>query len=184
MDSSETRAGPAAQTAKEDIESMRAAASGMSREDGFAAMAAEAKRLTAGKAPKAEGSIKRSVADFRALIRWKVGGEERCAYGPRRSEERRAAEDLECMREASAQHEDVLASRKAVNAEVRRLQQHAEDEVRVSVVARRLSQEPRQQQQAVEQRQLPPSVRRRHPVEDGSGNDSQSDWEIGDADGA
>ena len=40
--------------AKVDLESMRAAASGMGREDGFAAMAAEAKRLIAGKAPKAE----------------------------------------------------------------------------------------------------------------------------------
>ena len=58
---------PDEEAAKGDLASMRAAASGMSREDGFAAMAAEAKRLTAGKAPKAEGSIKRSVADFRAL---------------------------------------------------------------------------------------------------------------------
>ena len=59
------------------------------------------------------------------------GGEERRAYGPRRSEERRAEEDLEVMREASSRHEDVLASRKAVDAEVRRLQQQAETEQRV-----------------------------------------------------
>ena len=57
------------QAAQEDLDSMRAAANGMGREDGFVAMAAEAKRLIAGKAPKAEGSIKRSGADFRALIR-------------------------------------------------------------------------------------------------------------------
>ena len=34
---------PIEQAAKEDLESMRAAASGMSRDDGFAAMATEAK---------------------------------------------------------------------------------------------------------------------------------------------
>ena len=38
---------PDEDAAKDDLESMRAAASGMSREDGFAAMAAEAKRLIA-----------------------------------------------------------------------------------------------------------------------------------------
>ena len=37
--------------AKDDLDAMRAAASGMSREDGLAAMDAEAKRLIAGKAP-------------------------------------------------------------------------------------------------------------------------------------
>ena len=45
---------PDEEAAKEDLEAIRAAASGMGREDGFAAMAAEAKRLIAGKAPKAE----------------------------------------------------------------------------------------------------------------------------------
>ena len=160
---------------------MRAAASGMGREAGFAAMAAEAKRLIAGKAPKAGGSIVPFGKGFRARIRWTVGGEERRAYGPRRSEERRAEEDLEVMREASSRHEDVLASRKAVCSEVRRLQQQAEDEVRVSVVARRLSQEQRQQQ-VVEQCQQQPYMQRPHPVEDDT--DSQSDWEPGEADDA
>ena len=112
------------------------------------------------------------------------GGEERRAYGPRRSEKRRAEEDLEFMREASSRHQTVLARRKAVTEEARRLQEQAEHEVRVAVAARRLSQEPRQQQQAVEQRQQQPSVQSRHPVEDGSGSDSQSDWEIGEADDA
>ena len=63
---------PDKQTAQLDLESMRAAASGMGREDGFAAMDAEAKRLIAGRASKTEGSIKRSGIVFRALIRWKV----------------------------------------------------------------------------------------------------------------
>ena len=43
---------PDEETAKDDLESMRAAASGMSREDGFAAMKVEADALKAGKAPK------------------------------------------------------------------------------------------------------------------------------------
>ena len=120
---------------------MRAAASGMSREDGFAAMAAEAKRLIACKAPKKVGSVVLFGKDFVARIRWMYGGEERHAYGPRRSEERRAEEDLEVMREASSRHEDVLASRKAVEAEVRRLQQQAETEQRVELFAHRLSQQ-------------------------------------------
>ena len=181
---------------------MRAAASGMSREDGLAAMDAEAKRLIAGKAPKAEGSIKRSSTDSRALIRWKVGGEERCAYGPRRSEERRAAEDLEVMREVASRHEDVLASRKAVDAVVRRLQQQAEYEVKVAAVGRQLSQAQQQQQQPSvgqrqgrqQQHQQPSvgllqqqqqrqrmSVEQRHPVEDDSDSHSDS-WEPEEAD--
>ena len=117
---------PDQQAAQEDLDSMRAAASGMSREDGFAAMKVEAERLKSGKVPKEEGSVKRLSVGFAALIRWTDGGEERRAYGPRRSEERRAEEDLEVMREASSTHEDVLASRKAVGREVRRLQQQAE----------------------------------------------------------
>ena len=60
---------------------------------------------------------------FRAPIRWMDGQEERRAYGPRRSEKRRAEEDMEVMREASSRHEDVLARRQAVTAEARRLQQ-------------------------------------------------------------
>ena len=117
---------PDEEAAKADLASMRAAASGMSREDGLAAMDAEAKRLTAGKAPKPEGSIEPMGTVFRARIQWRVEGSIIPARGPRRAERRRAEEDLECMREAASRHEDVLASRKAVDAEVRRLQQPAE----------------------------------------------------------
>ena len=187
---------PDEEAAKGDLVSMRAAATGLGREDGFAAMDAEAKRLIAGKASKAEGSVKRFSAAFAALIRWKVGGEERRAYGPRRSEERRAEEDLECMREASSKHEDVLASRKAVDVEVRRLQQQAETERRVEIFGYRLSREQAQQQQNFGQRQQQqPSVGQRqrqqqlqqmsayrHQVEEDS--ESQSDWEPGEADDA
>ena len=51
--------------AKEDLESLRAAASGMSREDGFAAMKAEADELKAGKPPKEVGFIDRDGKAFR-----------------------------------------------------------------------------------------------------------------------
>ena len=120
---------------------MRAAASGMGREDGLAAMKVEADRLQAAKAPKEEGSVVLFGISFCARLRWTDGGEERRAYGPRRPEERRAEEDLEHMRDASSRHEDVLASRKAVDAEVRRLQQQAETERRVELFAHRLSQQ-------------------------------------------
>ena len=46
---------PDRQAAEEDLLSMRAAASGMGREDGFAAMAAEADRLKAGNQHKNQG---------------------------------------------------------------------------------------------------------------------------------
>ena len=137
---------PDEEAAKGDLVAIRAAARGMGREDGIAAMKAEADRLKAGKAPKEEGSVKRLSDGFAALIRWMDGGEERRAYGPRRSEKRRAWEDLEFMREASSKHDTVLERRKAVTAEVRRLQQQAEHEVRVSLVARQLSQEQHRQQ--------------------------------------
>ena len=45
------------------------------------------------------------------------------------------------MREASSRHEDVLASRKAVDAEVRRLQQLADTERRVEILGDRLARE-------------------------------------------
>ena len=75
---------PDEEAAKGDLQFIRAAATGMSRGAGIAAMAAEADRLKAGKAPKEEGSVKRLSGGFAALVRWADGGEERCAYGPRR----------------------------------------------------------------------------------------------------
>ena len=185
------------ETAKEDLESMRAAASGMSRRDGFAAMKVEADRLKAAKAPKEEGSVVLFRRSSCARLRWTDGGEGRRAYGPRRCEERRADEDLEFMREASSKHDTVLARRIAVTAEVRRLQQQAEDEVRVSVLARRLSQEQHQQQTSsgqyqryqqqprvgLQQQLLQQMSAYRHPtIEEDS--ESQSEWEPGEADDA
>ena len=171
---------PEEEAAKADLYAMRAAANGMSREDGFAAMKVEADRLKAGKVPKEQGSVKPLGKSFAALIRWTDDeGEERRAYGPRRVEKRRAEQDLEVMREASSRHDDVLSRRKAVDVEVRRLKQQAEDEVRVASVARRLSQEhPQQQPKSVRQQQQQQQQRRslkQHLVEYDS--DSQSDWE-------
>ena len=102
------------------------------------------------------------------------------------------------MREASSKHDTVLERRKAVTAEVRRLQQQAEHEVRVSLVARQLSQEQHRQQPSFGQyqrhQQQQPSVglqqqhrqqtsSYRHPtIEEDS--ESQSEWEPGEADDA
>ena len=89
------------------------------------------------------------------------------------------------MREASSRHEDVLSRRKAVDVEVRRLKQQAEDEVRVASVARRLSQEhPQQQPRSVRQQQQQQQRKslRQHRVEFNS--DSDFDWEPGQADDA
>ena len=61
------------EAAKEDLESMRAAASGMSREDGFAAMKVEADELKAGKPPKEVGFIDRDGTAFRARVQFKEG---------------------------------------------------------------------------------------------------------------
>ena len=81
---------PEEEAAKADLYAMRAAANGMSREDGFAAMKVEADRLKAGKVPKEQGSVKPLGKSFAALIRWTDDeGEERRAYGPRRTEKRR-----------------------------------------------------------------------------------------------
>ena len=53
------------EAAREDLESMRAAASGMSRDDGFAAMKAEADKLKAGKPPRETGFIYRDGSCYR-----------------------------------------------------------------------------------------------------------------------
>ena len=68
-----------------------------------------------------------------------------------------------------------------MSAEAQRLQQLAEREVHVSIAARGLA----QQQQPVSAAQKPQQLSNvlQHPVEDDS-DDSQSDWEIGEADDA
>ena len=59
---------PDEEAAKEDLESMRAAANGMGREEGFAAMKFEADELKAGKPPEEIGYIHRDGNVFRAHV--------------------------------------------------------------------------------------------------------------------
>ena len=68
---------PTEEAAKEDLESMRAAASGMSREDGFAAMKVEADELKAGKPPKEVGYVDGGGNGFRAHVEFMEEGARR-----------------------------------------------------------------------------------------------------------
>ena len=78
---------PDEEAAKEDLESMRAAANGMSREDGFAAMKVEADELKAGKPPKEMGVVDRDGNAFRALVQYREVGGKRHIPGPWRTDE-------------------------------------------------------------------------------------------------
>ena len=99
---------PDEEAAKEDLESMRAAASGMSREDGFAAMKAEADELKAGKAPKEVGFIDRDKNAFRVLVQFREEGAKRHIPGPWRPNEEAAKGDLQSMRAAAVTGGDAL----------------------------------------------------------------------------
>lgn len=105
---------PDEEAAKEDLESMRAAASGMSREDGFAAMKREADELKAGKPPKEAGFIDRDGNVFRALVQYREEGGKRHIPGPWRPDEEAAKDDLRSMRAAASGmgREDGLAAMK------------------------------------------------------------------------
>ena len=139
---------------------MRAAANGLGREEGYAALEAEADRLKAGKPPKEEGSVTVFGNSSCACFRWREGGQMRYVYGPRRAEKRRADEDLEPLREASVGQADPAARRAALAAEAHRLQQQAETEQRVELFAHRLSQQQAHLQPSVGQQrqQQQPSV--------------------------
>ena len=89
------------EAAKEDLESMRAAARGKSREDGFAAMKAEADALKAGKPPKEVGFIQNDNNAFRARVQFREEGAKRDIPGPWRPEEEAAKDDLACIRAAA-----------------------------------------------------------------------------------
>ena len=90
------------QTAHEDLESMRAAASGMSREEGYAAMKAEADELKAGKPPKEAGYIDCVGNAFRAHVEIMEEGARRHIHGPWRPDEEAARADLASMRAAAS----------------------------------------------------------------------------------
>ena len=72
---------PTREAAEEDLESMRAAASGMSREDGFAAMKVEADALKAGKPPKEIGFVELGDNAFRARVQFRDGNENEISLG-------------------------------------------------------------------------------------------------------
>ena len=140
---------PDQEAAQKDLDSMRSAASGREREQGFTAMAKETNRLREDKTPKEEGSVTPFGMGVAACIQWREAGTMRHAYGPRRYEQRRAQEDLEAMREAASAHDDALTRKQAIAAEARRLQQQAETERRVSILAHRQQDlQPVQEQQA------------------------------------
>ena len=93
--------GPSRRTreaAEEDLESMRAAASGMSREDGFAAMKVEADALKAGKPPKDIGFVELGGNGFRARVQCRGEGAKGNIPGPWRPDEEAAKADLLSMR--------------------------------------------------------------------------------------
>ena len=169
------------QAAEADLQSMRASANGMVREEGFLAMETTARQLREGREGVQPGSVEEVDGAYRAHYQWRENGVHRDLRGPRRAEKRRAEEDLESLREASVGFADPAARRAALASEAQRLQQQAEREVRVASVARRLSQEQPQQQSSFGQQPQQMSVEQ-YPVEHDS--DSQSDWEPGDADDA
>ena len=92
---------PDQQAAQDDLESMRAAASGMSREDGFAAMKVEADELKAGKPPKEVGFVARDGTSFRAHVQFREQGAKQHIPGPWRPDEEAAKADLYAMRAAA-----------------------------------------------------------------------------------
>ena len=81
--------GPAAQTRKQQRRTSRACAPqpAASREDGFAAMKAEADALKAGKPPKEAGYIDRDGNAFRAHVEIREEGARRHIPGPWRPDE-------------------------------------------------------------------------------------------------
>ena len=111
---------PTREAAEEDLESMRAAARGMDREDGFAAMSVEADALKAGKAPKEVGFIDSDGKAFRTHVCYREEGAPRNIYGPWWPDEEAAKADPESMRAAASgmsRDEDIAA----MAAEAKRL---------------------------------------------------------------
>ena len=111
---------PDEESTRVDIASMRAAAMGKSREDGLAAMKAEADDLKAGKPPKEVGLVELDGNSFRARVQFKEEGTLRSIPGPWRPDEEAAKADLASMRAAASgmSREDGIA---AVAAEAKRL---------------------------------------------------------------
>ena len=85
------------QIAQEDLQSMRAAASGLGRDEGYAALADKARLLHQEKTTPQKEYVERIDDGFRAHVQWSEAGTNRHAHGPRRGEKRRAELDLEMI---------------------------------------------------------------------------------------
>ena len=83
--------------AQEDLQSMRAAASGLGRDEGYAALADKARLLHKEKTTPQSEYVEQIDDGFRAHVQWSEAGTNRHAHGPRRGEKRRAELDLEMI---------------------------------------------------------------------------------------
>ena len=97
------------QIAQADLESMRSAASGLGRDESFAAICRKSVLLSEEKPTAQKGSVEQIGDAFRAQVQWIEEGANRHAHGPRRGEKRRAEEDLESLRGA-AEEKDMTRS--------------------------------------------------------------------------
>ena len=158
------------QIAQADLESMRSAASGLGRDEGFAAIRRKSLLLSEEKPTAQKGFVEQTVEGFRARVQWIEEGANRHAHGPRRGEKRRAEEDLESLRGA-AEEKDMTRSEghQAILEEAARLQRRAEYETRIRITSQQLA-----ASQAQQSPPLPPQ-----PAEHDASDDS-SDWYEGD----
>ena len=151
------------QIAQEDLQSMRAAASGLGRDEGYAALADKARLLHQEKTTPQKEYVEQIDDGFRAHVQWSEAGTNRHAHGPRRGEKRRAELDLVMIFGAAENCMSRSEGRRAMLEEATRLQRRAEYEARIAVTAHRLA-TPQQQPQ---------------PQQDVA-DDSESDWDEGD----
>ena len=151
------------QIAQEDLQSMRAAASGLGRDEGYAALANKARLLHKEKTTPQSEYVEQIDDGFRAHVQWSEAGTNRHAHGPRRGEKRRAELDLVMIFGAAENCMSRSEGRQAMLEEASRLQRRAEYEARIAVTAHRLA---TPQQQPQPQQHL--------------ADDSESDWDEGD----
>ena len=72
------------QIAQNDLDSMRAAASGLGRDEGYAAIDSQARLLFEKKPTAQKGAVEQIDDGFRAHVQWLEEGTNRQAHGPRR----------------------------------------------------------------------------------------------------
>ena len=162
------------QIAQADLESMRSAACGLGRDEGFAAICRKSLLLSEEKPTAQKGSVEQIGDAFRAHVQWIEEGANRHAHGPRRGEKRRAEEDLESLRGA-AEEKDMTRSEghQAILEEAARLQRRAEYETRIRITSQQLAASQAQQKEQQQRHQSTP------PPAQEDASDS-SDWDEGD----